>query len=348
MEPVDDFAKTLDGAVAGDGDLALFSDNLVASGSSTRSEVVVDGRNAYLPYSLSHYVTDPTTVPAVTVSTSRLSNGNLSIAETDPLRSCAGNVYPQSTGTCTPVATGVALKRTIVTSVQGAVVTVQDRFVDVNDHAHSLNIEYFNDLPGADYGEAGVRLPGASSFVVPTPNTTKTNLPAGPNTMFLTSDLHATDGEPNRADLGVTYSGRPTVFFASKNTFGLRYSRHISKNGSAGFGFALETGYGMSTVSPLATAAQQTLTDQLVITAPNPGAHVGSPTTVKGTITNPVNGLPATVSVASGSKHTTATVSATGKWDATLSLTAGKHKITAKTTDPSGRKLRSHVHVHVS
>jgi hypothetical protein len=342
QEAIDDFSKIADPTVAGEFNLALISSNLVATGSPTHSDIVIDGRNAYLPNTLDGIAVSPASVPAASVSFKRLSNGNVSIAETDPLRSCSGNVYPPSSGTCTPVSTGVELKRTIVTSTQGAVATVRDKFVSTNDRAHSIRIEYLNDMPGAASGNAGVRLPGKTSFSVPNPNTTNT-VPNGPRTIFLASDIHATDNQPDRADLGLTYSGKPSIYFANRNEFGLRYSRHIPAGGSANLSFALESGFGMSTVSAWATKAQKALTDHLVISS----AH-GSPTTIKGSITNPVNGLPATVTVRSGSKHATGKVSLSGAWTATLHLSAGNHTITATTTDPSGRTLTASTTVHVS
>jgi hypothetical protein len=343
QEPVDDFTKILSGVAASMPDLAIVSGNLVASGSSTHSEIVIDGRSAYFPASLDGIAVNLASVPGITLSAHRSSNGSLSIAETDPLRSCAGNAFPQSSGTCTPVATGVELKRTIVTSVQGAVVTVHDRFISINHRAHSLKLEYGNGLSGAGFGDPAVRLPGKSSFSVPTPNTTKTNLPAGPNTIYMTSDIHATDNQPDRADLGLTYSAKPTVYFPLKNEFALRYTRHIPAGGSANLSFALESGFSMSSVTAWAKSAQKALIPHLVITS----AH-GKPTTVKGSVTNPVNGLPTKVTVSSGATHATATVSATGTWKASLHLATGVHKITVKGTDPSGRKLTASVTVHVT
>ena len=69
-------------------------------------------------------------------------------------------------------------------------------------------------------------------------------------------------------------------------------------------------------------------------------------TTVKGKITNAVNGLPAKVTVASGSHSKTVPVHLDGTFSAGLSLGAGKHAITAKATDPAGAKLSGSVTIH--
>jgi hypothetical protein len=328
--------------------LGLTGANRVQTGlSSSRSEIVIDGHNAYLPLTLSGFVADPTSVPAVQVSVHRHKTGNVSIVETDPLTWCSGDAYPQSAGSCTPVPTGVALSRRISTSDQGAVITVADRFVSTDHVAHSLKLEYNNLLPAQAFGHIGVRLPGKSTFFEPKPNTTKSHLRAGAHTIVIANDLHAAERSLNRVDTGLTYSAKPIVYFASRHTFGLQYSRQIPAGGFAGFAFRLEVANSLTAMTPLAQAAQRALTDHLVISAPHHGATVTSPVTVKGSITKAVNGLPTTVRVHSAARHKTATVSASGRWTAKLTLAAGTHRITVKTTDPGGVKLSTSVVVKV-
>jgi hypothetical protein len=328
--------------------LGLFDANRVQTGlASSHSEIVIDGRNAYLPLTLSEFVADPTSVPAVQVSVHRHTTGNLSIAETDPLTWCSGDAYPQAAGTCTPISAGVELIRDIATSDQGAVITVHDHFVSTDHAAHSLSLEYSNLLPAQTFGHAGVRLPGKSVFFEPKPNTTRSHLPQGARTIFIANDLHAVDGSVNRVDTALTYSGRPTIYFASRHTYGLQYSRRIPATGFAGFAFQLAVGNSLKTVTPLARASQHALTDRLLISTPHHGAKLTSPVTVKGSITKAENGLPATVRIHAGSAHVIASVSSAGKWSTTLTLAAGRHRITVKTTDPGGVTLTWSVRVKV-
>ncbi|HET6816282.1 MAG TPA: hypothetical protein VFH66_03540 [Mycobacteriales bacterium] len=342
--PNDNFAKISSGAAAGEANLALFSGNL-STGSSTHSEILIDGHNAYLPKTLAGIAVDVTSVPAATISMSRsASTGEWTIRESYPLRSCAGDPagYPQGSATCTPVATGVTLQRSVVTSRGGAVTTVRDRFVSIDHAAHTAKIEYFNLIAGGTSGNPGIRFPGQTSFHVLTPGTTVTSLPVGPHTVFMSSDIYGTDGEPNHADTGLTYSGKPKLFEASTQAFGLQYSRAIPKNGFAGFAFGLENGFSMQTITPWAAAMQTALTPHLALTAPALKTSDNTPT-IKGKVTNATNGFPAKVTITIGTKSRTVAVNqSTGVFAVTwTTLANGKHTAKAKATDPSGLVLRA-------
>jgi hypothetical protein len=344
--PTTDFSKSFeDVALDLETSAALTNDNLTASGPSTKSGVVVDGHDAYLPAETEAVQASTSTAPNVTFTAKRLSNGDVTSSDTEPLSWCNGNAYPQTTGSCVVRSTGVKLVRTAVTSAQGAVLSLNDRFVSTNGAAHSISLEYFNVLVSQSWGDAGVMLPGHSAFSVPSPNSTVTSLPVGPNTIYVTSDVHAADNAPNRTDSGYTYSGKPTVFFATGGEFALRYSRHIPAHGSAEISLGLSTGFSLTTVKSLAKSEQKALTEHLTITKPKPGAHVGTKVTVSGEVANPVNGLPTSVTVTSGSHSATATVSTSGKWSVKLKVASDGATIRAKATDPSGHKLSTKVKV---
>jgi Glucodextranase, domain B len=339
-----DFSKSdVDTTSAYEESSLLETGNLTSSGPSTRSAVVVDGHNAYLPGVAIGLEATSGTAPGVTFTAKRSSSGDVTSSDSEPLSWCDGNAYPQTSGSCTVRSTGVKLVRSVVTSEQGATISVRDRFVSSNGAAHSISVEYLNVLVNQSYGDAGVMLPGHSSFSIPSPDSTVTSLPAGPNTFYLASDVHAADNAPNRADTGYTYSGKPTLFFATGGEFALRYSRHIPAHGSAALGFGFESAFSIGTAKSLAKSEQKAFTEHLTITKPKSGAKVGKSVTVSGEITNPVNGLPTSVTVKSGSVDETATVSSTGKWSVKLTLKKGKHAIRATATDPSGHKLAAKV-----
>jgi hypothetical protein len=328
--------------------LALARSNLVpTSGTSTKSEIVIDGHNVYTPATLSAIAATPSQVPPITISrTHNAANGTFGLTETNPLRWCSGNAFPQTTGTCNMVQTGVKLLTVTTMSAGGLVVSVRQRFINTDHASHSLKVEYSNLLLGQANGEPGVMLPGQSSFSVPSPNTTKNNLPLGAHTIFTTSDIHAVDGSPDRSDGGLTYSGKPQLYFGSANTYALRYTRNIPKDGAAAFGFAVESGFSVSSVKKLAAAQQKALTDHLVITSPHGGAVISTALTkVKGKITNAVNGLPTKATVSSGTRSKTVSVHLDGTFVASLSLGAGRHTITARATDPAGNKLSDSVRI---
>jgi len=339
--PTDDFGKFAAVNPSTEANLALLAQNLTASGTPTASEIIVDGHNAYLPLTTVGIAAGGSTVPVDAFTKKRLSNGTLVVTESMPLSWCTGNAFPQSSGGCTVLPTGVTLKRSYVSSAQGAVVTMKDSFVSTDGGKHTLKAEYFNTLVPADNGEPGIMLPGHSSFSVPTPNTTVSNLPVGAHTIFTTSDIHATDGAPDRTDNGLTYSGKPIVYFKDADVFGLRYNRTVPAHGSTGMAFAEESGFSMTTVRSLANAAQKALTPHLTITSPKNNSSTSDNTpTIKGKVTNAVNGLPSKVTVTIGTRSKTVSVAANGTFAVTwVNLANGKHTAVARTTDPSGIRL---------
>jgi hypothetical protein len=338
--PADDAVRVI-GPITNQGTLAFTAANVVSSGSPTRSEIIVDGHHAYLPLTLDGFVTDHTTVPASAVTLTRnTTTGEITFSESSPLRWCAGNAYPQGSGTCSPLPTGVTFKRTIASSAGGAVTTVRDKFVSTDSAAHSLKVEYQNIWVDPGNGNVGYKFPGTSSFKTPSAGTTVNNLPIGAHTILITSDVHATDGSPDRSDYGLTYSGKPQLFFGSQNVFGMRYTRTVPKNGAAAFGFAEEDGFTLSSVITLANAAQKAATPHMALTAPTLTTSDNTPT-IKGKVTNATNGLPAKVTITIGTKSKTVNVNqSTGTFAVTWTFLAnGKHTATAKATDPSGFKL---------
>lgn len=330
--------------------LALKDQNVVlSSGDPVRSQIVVDGRNGYLPATLDAFVSDGNTVPAVTLSRSRnAATGDVTVTETSPISACAGDAYPQDpdADACTAVATGVSLKRMLSTSYNGAVVVVRDAFVSTDDAAHTVKAEYSQQLAQQTAGQVGVRLPGDGAFHAPVPGQTRT-LPVGAGTIYTTSDIYAVDGQGDRVTGGLTYSGNPQVYFNDENMFALRYTRTVPKSGSARLTFAREVGFSMKTVTDLAAAMKQSFAPRLTVTNPNAGATVNNTFTVKGKVTNPTNGYPRTVTVKVGANSKTVTVGSAGGWSVTFSRADGTYTAKATATDPGGVQLADSVRFKV-
>jgi hypothetical protein len=342
--PWDSFTETSDPVAASAIALELFSGAVTDSTAYSQSSLIIDGKNVYLPDTLSNYLVSPDDGPASTFSVRRTHSGNVVVADTEPLRSCQGDVYPQTAGSCTPVATGVDLERSIVTSVQGAVLTVRDRFVSIDHARHSLSVDYSNSLVNREPNSAAVKLPGGSLRVQPTGSTS--HLPAGAHTILITSDINAVDDAPDVNDVALTYSGKPDVIFGASTYYGLNYKRTIAKNGFSAFSFGIASGYSMADVAGWSKPLVKALTEHLLIHAPRHGAHVKKSATITGTITNPVNGYPTSVTITGGRHAKHAAVSLSGTWKATVKLKPGRHTIEVKATDPSGTKLHASVRVH--
>ncbi|HET7311949.1 MAG TPA: hypothetical protein VFJ17_11570 [Mycobacteriales bacterium] len=308
-----------------DGDLLLTTTNVAG----THASVQIDGKNAYPPGSL--YTVSSLSNTAITLSVKRVTGGELSITEREPLRFCS------SGSPCTPTATGVDFVRTIRTSKGGALATIHDKFVDIDHAAHTVSAEYYSYISGQGT-QGGVRLPGQSSFHFVTAGST-VSTPVGPHTIYMTSDLYAADSDLQRTDGGITYSAHAAVFFAHTNDFVMRYSRTVPKNGFAAFSWAAEGGQTASAVATLAGPAQKSLMPHLTLTAPAKTTADNTPT-VRGRVTNATNGYPAKVTITIGSTSKTVRVNqSTGRFAATFSLANGKHTAKAHAKDPGGIAL---------
>jgi hypothetical protein len=320
--------------------LATTKENAVpASDSPSHSEIVVDGVSAYMPAALDSYVSDHALVPSISARMSRSkSTGAITTVETIPLRTC-GTTYPVSPP-CTPKKPGVAMRRSIVTSHAGAVLTVRDVFSSTDHKRHAVRVEYLNNIAPLTSAQPGVRLPGHAWRPVPT-NLLVTKLPVGPHTIFLTTDLNATDGDPGRADLGFTYSGRPSVLFDDNHQMAFRYSRTVRATAPSRMTFAMETAASMSPLSSLAAAQQHAFAPHVTLSGPHETTADNTPV-VRGKVTNATNGLPAKVRVTIGSRSKTVAVGPAGGFAVTWpSLANGKHTVRVRATDPSGLVLRT-------
>jgi glucodextranase-like protein len=341
VQPVDDVSKTA-GNLSQLVSLALPGATVTATGEGSRSTIKVDGHNTYTPYSLGG-IADPTATPSIGFSKVHHADGTFTSTETDPLRWCDGDGYPQSAGTCAVRATGVKLVRTYRTTQDNTVVFVHDRFVSVDGHRHTLNIQYANELVGTSGGGSpGWKLPGHSAYVFPASNGPVTKLKAGVRTVVTTNDIHGTDGDLQHAVEGATYSGPPALYVGLESSqsalFSWRYARRITAAHPAAFGFAVETGFSQATVKPLSHATELALTPHLRISHP-PRTTTDNTPTVRGRITNASNGLPETVRITIGTKSKTVAVDAAGRFHATFTLVNGKHTVRVRSTDPAGLLL---------
>jgi hypothetical protein len=336
LQPVNDAAQAL-GLLAERPSLALFPANVVKTGgTSTRSAIRVDNQDAFTPYTTGGS-------PGATEKVTRGAAGMVTVREVDPLRRCDGNTTFPPTA-CTVVPLGVHLVRTYVTSVGGAVVRVEDRFVSTDNHVHTINLEYDAALFGEASGAPAFLLPGHASWSHPAEGTT-TKLAAGVRTMLTTNDRDGADGDISHVVEGTTYTAPPTVFFGADGStlfqFGLRYVRRAYPGRPAVFTFAFETTFAKSATDTLAQSQAKALRPHLTVRSPKRGASTRDHTpTIKGTLANAVNGLPARVTITIGDRSRTARLSSTGAFSLTwTALSKGRHTLKIAATDPGGLRV---------
>ncbi len=337
----------------------LFNCNARLSGAGPsplkRSEIVVDGRNAYATQPaelLFKGVPVPTPPPAITVTHEiDPSTGLATIHEVEPLVKCVGSkiVFPETKESCESFATaGVALERTWQMTNDGHVAHLADVWRSTDGGAHELDVLYQQEF--ADNAVAGgvFEFPGKGGFAETTAGET-VSLPAGQNAIY----YKAKAGTPDGGDLehpqgAVVYDSAPgealNVYLGSKGSpftgFLMPYKRKIAAGGATTFRMTFVQAFGLPEVRSLAEAALATYPPSIAITSPTGGSTVNTSTaTVTGTASD--TGAIASVTV----NGVAATLGGGGSWSAEVPLKPGPNTLTATATDQAGISRSTSVEV---
>jgi hypothetical protein len=351
--PIDSVGNVGDYAIDCTG--SLLSNDLGAFGG--RSEVQVDGRNAYDPASaqalfaaagghaasqnLSGFPTDLTGNVTWDPTT-----GLLTSTSDESWVICNGpNMQVQSFATCPNfVNSGVKLQRTTTTSDGGRVVTLTDTWSSTDGQAHSLDLLYddFVGVLALDSGNAGYEFPGQSSFSQSSPGTDVPGPSNVPGSILVRTNVTKPDGDPSEAAGAITFGKAPSEFrFPSNNEFEEHNLVLVPAGGSASLSYIYSVGYSVADVSALALAAQDRFEPpSVVIGSPASGTAVSSPTvTVSGTA-DAGSGIN---SIVVGGQ--TVPVASNGGWTAQVPLSPGTNTITALATDGAGATAQAQVAV---
>ena len=184
-------------------DAALYEENASPSGQSTRSELLIDGANAYSPATAA-YVEKAlaTTIPGAPQISATQSfdkaTGLLTIREIDRIVRCSPEAsFPPTTKSCTGfVPTGVQLERIWQTDDANHVALMTDSWSSLDGYPHTLDALYHQELVDAGKSGGADELPGSSAFSATTRGQLAT-LPAGPGAIY-----HKVDGETATAGDG--------------------------------------------------------------------------------------------------------------------------------------------------
>ena len=309
----------------------------------TRSEIQIDGQNAYGSDSADNLFGGSDALPGFPALTARLdsfdsSTGNAQTTESEALVKCTPiDTYSPTSSDCTAFAsTGVAIKRITSYSNSGRVATVTDTYSSTDGSAHSIDLWYETDLNDPT---AGWELPGQTSFSQH--NTGET----GPSPTSVPGTLYGIDNTAMAPSLSnpvaavtfaapysrVTFDNTLWAGFGSGEQSALfDYQRMIPAGGSTSIMWSYATGTSLAEVQGYAAAVQAELRPAVTITSPVNGATVtNSPVTVSGTASGGFGVKSVTLNGA------TATVSA-GDWSATVPLTYGANTLTATMTTTDG------------
>jgi len=149
----------------------FFEENEASSGSSTRSDLQVDGADAYTPTTARYLEEDlATTIPgAPRLSVSQAfdkTTGLLTLHELDPLVRCSpGASFPPTKASCKEfISTGVQLERIWQTSSANRVAAMTDDWSSTDGSPHALNALYEQWFAAHSEEGGAFEFPGTGAF----------------------------------------------------------------------------------------------------------------------------------------------------------------------------------------
>ena len=259
---------------------------------SARSELQVDGTNAYSPGTAADITSGQGAgLPAVTDTyTVDPATGNTTITETDPIVKCGQATYPPTPTSCaTLTSAGVTDHRTITQNTDGHISFVTDQFTSTDNKAHSIDMLWDNSQHF--YGNSGnstqleYEFPGQSSFSMHTAGDNVT-LPASGGTILIR--MHgAPDGDTgtgqgaivfNRPATGATF----TYQDSSESEFTLHQTGTVPAGGSTSYRWAFVQDYRAAQVAADAQAATTAMLNTITVSKSGKG---------KGTVSSSPGGI---------------------------------------------------------
>jgi len=336
---------------------ALHKEQPLALGkAATRSEIVLDGADAYGPAAAGYWEERLKTTlpgaPALTVSkTFATSDGTATVTETDPLVRCSPQptVFPPTTSSCREfVATGVQLERTWNTSHGDQVAAMTDRWTSTDGAAHSLSAIYSQGLVANEGAGGAYELPGTGGFVTTAPGQL-VGVPAGAGAIYYKEDAAAEGvGHPVGAIVYDRTPSEPLSFVlgsheaaGKESEFETPYAATVPATG----GYTLATTY----IQGAALAEVQALAQDALAGYQPPTVTISSP--ASGT---KVSGASVTVSGTAGALGETpsltvdghpVSVGTGGLWSTSVALSPGANTIAAVATDALGLTAEKSIEV---
>ncbi len=333
---------------------ALFAQNLPPSGSPSRSELQIDGADAYSP-SAARALEEELKVkallpgaPQVTVTkTFEPTTGLVTVNEVDPIVKCfPGAVYrPTRTSCASFVSTGVQLERTWQTSNANQVASMTDAWHSTDGVLHTLNALYDQETVNESKAGGVYQFPGTNVFSATNKGET-VSLPPGLGRIYYKEDASTlAEGDGTHPQGAIVYdtppSGPLSVYLESTpskeglNGFEMPYQGTIPAGGSYTLRMAFIQAYKLSEVESLASAVlagyPASEPPTLSIASPASGTTVATPSvTVSGTVTDKRVITSFTVDGKAVS------VATNGAWSTSVALNKGVNTITALATDQAG------------
>lgn len=278
----------------------LFSGpNTGPSGVPTRSELQVDGGNAYTPGAAADISSASGScstlcngVPGVTDAyTVDKATGDTMITETDPIVKCTQATYPPTPTSCaTFTSAGVTDHRTITQDHDGHISWITDQFSSTDGKQHTLdmlwdNSQHFWGGNTGDSTKVEYELPGQSSFAMHSAGDS-VPLPNSGGTILIR--MHgAADGDTSTGQGAIVYN-RPmtaanfTYMDSYSNEVTLHQTGTVPAGGSTSYRWAFIQDYQASKVTADAQAATAAFLNTIAVSKAGKG---------KGTVSSVPGGI---------------------------------------------------------
>ncbi len=301
----------------------------------SRSEIQIDGSNAYAPYIAQQMFSNNTGFQPLSVTQSwNPANGFESTTETDPLVECPSpDPYQPTSAQCPSYSSAPITLTRQIAMISTNQIKMTDTWTSTDGHAHTIDAEYDDQSSNSDGNGPTFQFPGDTGLVRHGTGDLVGGPAAAPGTILVHSDSLDPDGDPFENYGAITFSSAPAEFeFTSATEFFEHQTLSVPAGGSASLTYIYSFGPSLEQVQALALAAQDQLHSPAVsITAPPNGSKRHARTvTVSGT-----------ASAGSGIKSVTvngvnATLGAGGSWSAQLTLSRGTQTLTATATSNAG------------
>ncbi len=326
----------------------FFEENEASAGSATRSDLQVDGADAYTPTTARYLEEDlATTVPgAPRLSVSEAfdrTTGLLALHELDPLVKCSpGASFPPTKASCKEfVSTGVELERTWQTSSANRVAAMTDSWSSTDGGPHTLSALYEQWFAAHTEEGGAFEFPGTGAFA-PATKGEIVAVPAGAGAIYYREDSAtpaAGDGEHLQGAILYDRSPSEPLNFhegtsAGKKIgteFNMPYRATIPASGTYTLRMGFVQAYALAEAQTLTDALESSFAPTLSIASPASATTVSTPSvTVVGTAAD--TGALASLAVAGHA----VSVAAGGAWSTSVALSPGANTITAVATDQAG------------
>ena len=346
MAPIDD-----------SGDLPYFSQELwyanaalyakSAKTGETRSELQVDGINAFAPYAAPGLYIGAATasgLPSIAVESVDYdqATGDVTYVSTEPFVTCPTGGGANVTASTANLAnchafqpSGVAVKRTVVLHVATRSMETKDRWVSTDAKAHDIDALYSQVEREVAPAQVGYRFPwvDGSAYVARTTGAEIAPPPGRVSTIFVKTNAASGDDDPRYTQGSLTLSTKPDLIrFTDTNQFELGFRRAVPATGALPIDQRFTVGTKSAAVAAVAadmearanSALGVAITSATKVSGYDPSYTVSGTTTTQGGVKSLlVNGAPVNPG-------------ADGSWSAKVQLAPGANPVSATVTDNSG------------